>query len=372
MKSTIENSRGLSKEKILLIITGCVVGIAAVLLTIFGNPGNMGFCIACFIRDISGAVGLHNAKAVQYLRPEIIGLVLGSFIVSLAKGEFKPRGGSSPMLRFMIAFCVMIGALVFLGCPLRMVLRLAAGDLNALVALVGFACGIAIGCYFLNNGFSLGKAYPQNALEGASLPAINVGLLILAVCGTTLLSYSETGPGSKHAPLILALACGLIVGILAQRSRMCFAGGIRDVILLKDWSLTLGFVAVFVSALVFNLIAGKFSLGFTNQPVAHAQHIWNFLGMVVVGLGSVMLGGCPLRQLILAGEGNSDSSIAVLGFAVGAAFAHNFGLASSAASETSVGGPGTNGKVAVFICLAFLLIVACVKTFALNSEKKSA
>ena len=145
MKSSLEKPKGLSKDKILLIVTGCIVGIAAVLLTIFGNPGNMGFCIACFIRDISGAVKLHNAGVVQYVRPEIIGLVLGAFVISLVKGEFKPRGGSSPMLRFMIAFCVMVGALVFLGCPLRMVLRLAAGDLNALVALVGFACGIAIG-----------------------------------------------------------------------------------------------------------------------------------------------------------------------------------------------------------------------------------
>jgi len=362
MKSN--NSKCLSKNQILLIITGCAVGIAAVLLTIFGNPGNMGFCIACFIRDIAGATKLHSAGIVQYIRPEIIGLVLGSFIISLIKGEFKPRGGSSPMLRFMIAFCVMIGALVFLGCPLRMVLRLAGGDLNALVGLLGFACGIAIGCYFLNNGFSLGKAYPQSSLEGATLPIINAGLLILAVFGTSLLAFSTEGPGSKHAPILLALVCGLVVGVLAQRSRMCFAGGIRDVILLKDWSLTLGFVAVFVSALIFNLIAGKFSLGFTGQPVAHDKHFWNFIGMLVVGLGSVMLGGCPLRQLILAGEGNSDSGIAVLGFTVGAAFAHNFGLAGAANN-----GPGINGKVAVCLCLAFLLIVASVKTFAKTSNK---
>ena len=33
-----------------VIVTGAVVGIAAVLLTKFGNPANMGFCIACFLR----------------------------------------------------------------------------------------------------------------------------------------------------------------------------------------------------------------------------------------------------------------------------------------------------------------------------------
>ena len=72
--------------------------IAALILTALGNPTNMGFCIACFLRDISGAVGLHSAAKVQYVRPEIIGLVLGAFIMSVASKEFKARAGSPPAL----------------------------------------------------------------------------------------------------------------------------------------------------------------------------------------------------------------------------------------------------------------------------------
>jgi len=108
----------------LVVIAGAVVGIAAVLLTLFGNPANMGFCIACFLRDIAGGVGLHSAAKVQYIRPEIIGLVLGAFVMALVKGEFRAKGGSSPATRFVLGMVVMIGALVFLGCPLRMVIRL--------------------------------------------------------------------------------------------------------------------------------------------------------------------------------------------------------------------------------------------------------
>ena len=73
--------------------------------------------------------------------------------------------------------------------------------------------------------------------------------------------------------------------------------------------------------------------------------------MVLTGFGSVLLGGCPLRQLILAGSGNGDSGIAVLGMTVGAAFCHNFGLASSA------DGPTANGKIAVIICLVVVAII---------------
>ena len=51
----------------------------AVLLQWMGNPGNMGVCVACFNRDIAGGIGLHRAAVVQYLRPEIIGMVLGAF-----------------------------------------------------------------------------------------------------------------------------------------------------------------------------------------------------------------------------------------------------------------------------------------------------
>ena len=53
----------------LMILAGVVVGAAALILTAAGNPKNMGFCIACFERDIAGALGLHSAGKVQYLRP---------------------------------------------------------------------------------------------------------------------------------------------------------------------------------------------------------------------------------------------------------------------------------------------------------------
>lgn len=86
------------------------------------------------------------------------------------------------------------------------------------------------------------------------------------------------------------------------------------------------------------------------------------MGMLIVGFGSVLLGGCPLRQLILTGEGNTDSAITVLGYIAGAAFAHNFSLAGSAASADSIGGPSINGKIAVVIGLIVMLVIAALNT----------
>ena len=132
-----------------IIFTGALIGLIACLLTLLGNPVNMGVCVACFIRDIAGALGLHRAGVVQYLRPEIPAFVLGSCLAALTFGEFRARGGSSPVIRFVLGAFAMIGALVFLGCPWRAILRLAGGDLNAIAGLAGLAVGIAIGVWFL-------------------------------------------------------------------------------------------------------------------------------------------------------------------------------------------------------------------------------
>lgn len=353
----------------LILLTGLIVGIAALLLTYLGNPKNMGFCIACFERDIAGSFGLHGAAKVQYFRPEIVGIVLGSFIAAICTKEFKGKSGSSPMLRFILGVVVMIGALVFLGCPLRMVIRIGGGDLNAIVGLVGFIVGILIAVVFLKKGFTLNRAHEQSCLEGAAFPA---GLLVMfllcitGVCGLFL--SSKAGPGSMRAPWYVAIGAGLIVGIFAQRSRFCMAGGIRDTVMFKDFGLIAGFGMVIVTVLLGNIILSNFTgFSFENQPIAHKDGLWNFLGMVVVGWGSALLGGCPLRQLVLTGEGNSDSGITVLGMIAGAAISHNFKLASAADAD---GGSTENGHIALFIAIGILLVISVVCTFIKKKEKQ--
>lgn len=349
------------KDKMGIIGAGALVGILSVVLVKLGNPGNMGVCIACFIRDTAGALGLHRAEIVQYIRPEVIGIVLGAFIMSLGQKEFNVRGGSSPFIRFVVGFILMVGALMFLGCPLRMILRLGGGDLNALIGLAGFACGIGVGIIFLNKGFSLKRNYKLSKFEGCVFPAINVALLLLLVSAPVFIFFSKKGPGAAHAPIILSLAVGLVVGVIAQRTRLCMVGGIRDLIMFKDSYLISGFISIFLFATIGNLVFGFYKLGFAGQPIAHADGLWNFLGMVLAGWSSVLLGGCPLRQLILSAEGNVDSVMAVLGMFVGAAFCHNFNLASSAK------GPTSNGMIAVIIGF---VVVAVISYF--NMEKTEA
>ena len=363
------------KENWLVIVTGIVVGAAALLLQALGNPKNMGFCIACFERDIVGAVGLHSAEAVQYVRPEIIGIVLGSCIMALIGKEFRAQAGSAPATRFAVGALVMIGALVFLGCPLRMLLRMGGGDLNAFVGLLGFVIGALVGTIFLKKGFNLGRAYQAKKTEGFVLPVIMLVLFALVLLVPSLFHASEKGPGSMHAPVLVAFAAALVVGALAQRSRLCMAGGVRDTLMLKDPHLLWGSVAIFVVVLVGNIILGNFTaFSFLSQPIAHSNHLWNLLGMVIVGWGSVLLGGCPLRQLVLAGSGNGDSAVTVLGMMAGAALAHNLKLASGADPGLNESGEyvkyavTTNAKVAVAMALVVLLVVSLCNVMRKKKE----
>lgn len=354
----------LSDSKKKLAIAGVVCGLIAACLAYFGNPANMAFCIACFVRDTAGALGMHQAEVVQYARPEIIGLVLGSFIIAVATKEYRSTAGSSPMIRFILGIVIMIGSLIFLGCPLRMVIRMSAGDLNAWVALIGFILGVATGAFALKKGFSLGRAHETQKTNGVVMPSIMVAILLLALF-TSLLKASETGPGSMHAPIILSLIGGLLFGALAQKSRMCFAGSIRDVILMKNFDLLTVIIGLFAVMLVYNIAMGKFVLGFdTPGIIAHSDHLWNILGMYAVGFAAVLAGGCPLRQLILAGQGSSDSVVTVLGLFFGAALCHNFGLASSGTAlnaetgEVVAGAVTPAGKVACILCIIVCFVIA--------------
>jgi hypothetical protein len=344
-----------------IILTGAVIGILAALLQKLGNPPNMGICVACFERDIAGALGLHRAAVVQYIRPEIIGFVLGALIAAYAFKEFKARAGSAPIVRFMLGMFAMIGALAFLGCPWRALLRLAGGDLNAITGLAGLAVGITFGVQFLKSGYNLGRSHKTYPAVGWIMPAIMVGLLLLAIFRPRVgengaVFFSESGPGAMHAALGLSLAAGLVIGFLAQRTRFCTMGSIRDVILMRDYHLISGVGGLLLAAFVTNLLLGQVNFGLFGQPVAHSSHLWNFLGMVLAGLAFALAGGCPGRQLFLAGEGDGDASVFVLGMITGAAFAHNFALAGSPDQAAA----GVGGGLTPYGMFAVLLgLVVC-------------
>ncbi len=395
---------------------GLLIGLLAVWLVKQGNPGNMGLCVACFTRDSVSVFGGAKAKMASfaYIRPELWGLVVGAGMSAFAFKEWRPRGGSSFLLRFALGFIFIVAALVFLGCTVRAWLRLGAGDLNALVGVAGIFAGVAVGAWFLKRGFNLGRA---KRLEGGARAAGGLGLLVaiamLAVViayasGTTFsnLTFVSKGakstaegavltktavvkpagaslqdgeivaedgavispaesvakakpvPGGTRAPLYISLVAGLAIGVVAQRSRFCTIGGIRDAILVRRWDLTFGVLGLLVGTFVASMALGTFKLGFEGQPAAHTVFAANFLALTVAGLAAVQMGGCPLRQMVMSAEGDVDAFAAILGMFAGAVFAHVYGIAATAAGVT------TNAWIALAVMGTALLALGFWKSRA--------
>lgn len=391
-------------------VAGILIGAAASALVRAGNPGNMGLCIACFVRDGAGAFGgpALNMGAVAYLRPEILGLLLGATAAAVAGREFRARGGSRFLVRVVLGFIFMVSALIFLGCTVRAWLRLGGGDLNALFGIAGLVVGVAGGAVFLRSGFNLGRA--RNVASGLRFvgPLVAGGLLVLALVAAfgskpTFLTMTPAGarspapgvvvqgasvlkppgaklsdgavaaadgsllasseavqkskpmPGGKRAPFFISLGVALLLGAVAQRSRFCSVGGIRDAILVRRFDLAFGVLGLLAGSLLVNLALGQFRLGFLDQPVAHADAAGNFAAMVVAGLAAVLMGGCPFRQVVMTGEGDVDAAGAVLGMILGALFAHGFQIASSPKGLTPLAWPAlaVMGVALVTIALVF-------------------
>lgn len=395
--------------------SGLFIGAVAAWLVGQGNPGNMGLCIACFLRDITGFFvgGVTNQGAVAYIRPEIIGIILGAMGAALFTREFRPRGGSAPLVRFVLGFIFMAGALIFLGCTVRAWLRLGGGDLTAIWGVLGIVAGVLIGIVALKRGFNLGRAKAVAKPLGWILPALAAVLLVFALIATfgskpefatqtkegafatgdkppavflkvdgepsqvlkpeggslagdgsivaedgsvaasaESVATAKPQPGGKRAVLWVSLIAGLAIGVVAQRSRFCSIGGIRDAILVKRYDLLFGVIGLLVGSTIVNLLLGQYNLGFVNQPVAHNDALGSFAAMTVATFAAMLLGGCPFRQVIMGSEGDSDSTMAVAGMLVGAGFMHWASLASSAK------GLAPNAWLAMGVMAVILVAVA--------------
>lgn len=74
--------------------------------------------------------------------------------------------------------------------------------------------------------------------------------------------------------------------------------------------------------------------------------------MGLVGFGAALIGGCPFRQLVLAGEGDVDAAAAVMGMLVGGGLVHSWAVRSTLAGATPA------GKAATALGFLFLFAVA--------------
>jgi len=97
-------------------------------------------------------------------------------------------------------------------------------------------------------------------------------LLVLVVMAPSFIIFSAKGPGFQRAPIAAALVIALVVGVLAQRPRLCMVGGIRDAVMFKDFRLISGFAAGRTSSsFMVNLSrSSAVSASMHRQPFRHS------------------------------------------------------------------------------------------------------
>lgn len=135
---------------------------------------------------------------------------------------------------------------------------------------------------------------------------------------------------------LTTLVVGLIVGYLAQKSGFCSIGGWRDFILFRDTHLIKGVVGFIIGGVVgFSLLALLGAIYYPSQfPWTYFNGLKTISGSLVktnnlttawitaiiggigVGFFSVLSGGCPLRNAVMASEGNKSSIWYLIGFAL--------------------------------------------------------
>ncbi len=337
------------RQRALGLALAAVTGVAAAALVALGNPGNMGVCGACFARDVGGALRLHAGPAI--FRPEFAAVVLGALVWSLFARRAARAGGWAGA-RFVLCVFMAIGALVFLGCPFRMLQRLGGGDPTAWSALPGLVAGVGLGMWIERRGPTVGKTQPAPRIVGLVGPLAAVALLALFAGG----ALAGPGPGDAgkpaHAPWLASLGIALLAGVLLSATGFCAITAARQVFRGPRWML--GGAAALVTGYALAVLAtGAGTLG--ASPVAHADWLWNTLGLALAGLTGALAGGCPVRQMVMAGEGNADAFTGVAGLVAGGALAHTLGLASAGATAADPGGATPAGKLAVGIGFAFAI-----------------
>ena len=123
---------------------------------------------------------------------------------------------------------------------------------------------------------------------------------------------------------VATLVAGVALGYLGQRSRMCFVGGIRDFMLVRDGYLLRGVAAFAVTAwLAFPFVAALGARGvgpFGPPDVVTA--LLTVAGAFGVGYVSTLANGCPFRQHVLAAQGVVSSGTYLVGFFAGAVLFH--------------------------------------------------
>ncbi len=133
--------------------------VCAQVLLNFAPPEAYGICLVCHGRDLFAQIGraiFSTPIEMSEIAREgpivtVFGILIGAFIAAKTSGEFRWQWVESKWFAFICGIVVSICALIVSGCPMRILIRTAYGELNALFALIALVLGCIVGTLLLKS-----------------------------------------------------------------------------------------------------------------------------------------------------------------------------------------------------------------------------
>lgn len=121
---------------------------------------------------------------------------------------------------------------------------------------------------------------------------------------------------------------GIIIGLVMQRSRFCFAASFRDPIMVGSTSLFRAvIIGLVVATIGFSLIQYNRIEDINNYTIEDVPGniepvgLHTAIGAIIFGIGMVIAGGCVSGSLIRIGEGSLMQLVSLIGIIIGATVA---------------------------------------------------
>jgi len=135
--------------------TGLIGGLSAIILEVIfkvSPPPAYGLCVACHTRDLVNWIVNNVAGTTLGMAPisklipvlTVVGLFIGALVGAIVHKDFKIRKTHNVVTGLVIGFLVMNFALLMGGCPIRMSLRTAYGDIFGLLGILGIVAGVIV------------------------------------------------------------------------------------------------------------------------------------------------------------------------------------------------------------------------------------
>ena len=154
----------------------------------------------------------------------------------------------------------------------------------------------------------------------ASKPQPYVGLLLLLGLVAAAVAYLKNGYHDRAVILLF----GAFLGLVSQRSRICFVRAFREPFLTGDGSHARAMLlALLLSGVGFAVV--KYAI-FERAEEFVRPSFWlgSLAGGAIFGLGMVLAGGCGSGTLWRIGEGQIQLVVALVGYVVAAAFLNDY------------------------------------------------